>query len=487
MEGGARAGRTSRAGAGPRTLVWFRGKDLRLADHPALASARERSPGNLVLLFVLDPYFFSPGRAQQTPHRVQFLLESIADLSERVSARGSRLLLASGKSHEFLPELVRRWHIERIVAQRWVWPLGRERDRRVRENVGVPFDLFEGETLIEPGSLRTTGGGPYSVFTPFARAATQVEIKHPLPAPRALHAPPPEIDQDPLGRAILPSLADLGLHPNPALQRGGESAARDRLAAFLKTRAPRYDAARDRMDLDATSRLSSDLKFGTLSVRELWHRTRDLPDPARDTFHNELLWREFAHTTLWDRPELLERPFRESFIDFPWRDDPAGWRAWVEGQTGYPIVDAAARQLLAEGFIHNRARMIAASFLTKHLLINFRLGEAHYMRLLTDGDLANNDLGWQWSAGCGCDAQPYFRIFNPVTQGKKFDPDGDYVRRWVPELAKLDEKHIHAPWAAAEHELRAAGVVLGVDYPRPIVEHAEARARFLEVARGHLG
>ena len=487
MEGGARAERTSRTEGGPRTLVWFRGKDLRLADHAALASAREASPSDLVLLFVLDPYFFAPERAQETPHRVQFLLESIVDLSERIAARGSRLLLASGKSHELLPQLVRRWHIDRVVAQRWVWPVGRERDRRVRESVGVPFELFEGETLIEPGSLRTLGGGPYSVFTPFARAAARVEIGRPIPTPRVLPAPPREIDHDPLGQAVLPSLAELGFPNNPALQRGGESAARERLGAFLKSRAPHYDAARDRMDLDGTSRLSCDLKFGTLSVRELWHRTADLPAPARDTFHNELLWREFAHSTLWDRPELLERPFRESFIGFPWRADEAGWRAWVEGKTGYPVVDAAARQLLAEGFVHNRARMIAASFLTKHLLIDFRRGEAHYMRLLTDGDLANNDLGWQWSAGCGCDAQPYFRIFNPVTQGKKFDPEGDYVRRWIPELAKLDSRHIHAPWEATEGELRAAGVGLGVDYPRPIVAHAEARGRFLEVARRHLG
>jgi deoxyribodipyrimidine photo-lyase len=204
-------------------------------------------------------------------------------------------------------------------------------------------------------------------------------------------------------------------------------------------------------------------------------------------YHNELVWREFAHSTLFDRPNLLVETFRPEWRDFPWRDDDAGWRAWVDGETGYPVVDAAARELLATGFVHNRARMVAASFLAKHLLLDFRRGERHYVDLLTDGDWANNDAGWQWSAGCGCDAQPWFRIFNPVTQGAKFDPDGAYVRRWVPELARLDARHIHAPWLAPAAVLDAAGVRLGSDYPRPIVDHDIARRRFLEVAKQHLG
>jgi deoxyribodipyrimidine photo-lyase len=197
---------------------------------------------------------------------------------------------------------------------------------------------------------------------------------------------------------------------------------------------------------------------------------------------NELVWREFTHATLWDRPGLVEAPFRADFRHFPWREDEADWAAWAQGKTGYPVVDAAARQLLAEGFVHNRARMIAASFLTKHLLLSYQRGEKHYMRYLTDGDLAQNNAGWQWSAGCGCDAQPYFRVFNPVTQGKKFDPAGTYVRRWIPELGALPARFIHSPWEASAAVLRAANVVLGEQYPLPIVDHAFGRTRFLTSA-----
>jgi deoxyribodipyrimidine photo-lyase len=243
------------------------------------------------------------------------------------------------------------------------------------------------------------------------------------------------------------------------------------------------------MDLDGTSRLSADLKFGTLSPRTVWHAVeralRELSPDALRVYQNELLWREFAHSTLFDRPTLLKLPFRAEWQGFPWRDDEPGWQAWAQGRTGYPVVDAAARQLLATGFVHNRARMIAASFLAKHLLIDFRRGERHYFELLTDGDWANNDAGWQWSAGCGCDAQPWFRIFNPVTQGQKFDPDGAYVRAWVPELARLPAKHIHAPWLAPKEVLAGAG--LGANYPPPVVEHAAARQRFLATAKQHLG
>jgi deoxyribodipyrimidine photo-lyase len=203
-------------------------------------------------------------------------------------------------------------------------------------------------------------------------------------------------------------------------------------------------------------------------------------------YTNELLWREFTHATLWDRPQLLERPFRADFEGFPWREDDEGWQAWVAGKTGYPVVDAAARQLLQEGFVHNRARMIAASFLTKHQLIHYKAGEAHYMKYLTDGDWAQNNAGWQWSAGCGTDAQPYFRVFNPQLQGEKFDPNGDYVRRYVPELAKLPAKYIHHPWDAPAKVLDAAGVKLGETYPEPIVEHGVARDRFLKIAESHL-
>ena len=326
------------------------------------------------------------------------------------------------------------------------------------------------------------------MFSAFARAhRAAIQIVAPLPAPRRLAAPPRGVAR---ATARLPTLADLGITPNPRLPRGGERPGKQRLARFLAERAARYDALRDRLDLDATSHLSVDLHFGTLSPRAAWataERALAHSHPsAWRRFSEELLWREFAHAVLWDDPSLLERPHRPKFASFPWEDDERGWRAWCEGRTGYPVVDAAARQLRLEGFVHNRARMIAASFLTKHLRIDYRRGEAWYLRYLVDGDWAQNNFGWQWTTGCGFDAAPYFRVFNPTEQGKRFDPSGSYVRRWVPELARLPDEWIHEPWQTPASVLRAAGVELGATYPRPIVDHHEARTRYLATV-GRLG
>ena len=469
-----------------RTLVWFRGKDLRVADHAPLASALET--GEVIPLFVLDPYFFAPERAGRIPHRMQFLLESLAELTATIARLGSRLVVVTGKSVEVVPELAAKWRVDRVVGQRWSEPFARERDRRVAAALTVPFELFEGELLHAPGTLRTRQGTPYAVFTAFARAfAADVSVGDPLPAPQRLPPLPSDVD---FGAAPLPELGALGIVRNPRLLPGGEAAARDRLARFVQGPAAHYAEGRDRVDLPGTSRLSQDLKFGTLSPRSAWHAVGALASGAGAAvraFRNELVWREFAHTLLWERPTLLSEPFRPAWRNFPWRDDDASFRAWSSGNTGYPIVDAAARQLLGEGFVHNRARMIAASFLTKHLLIDYRRGEAHYLRFLTDGDPAQNNAGWQWSAGCGTDAQPWFRVFNPVTQGRRFDPNGDYVRRWVPELAELPAEYIHEPWQAPPAVLAAAHVVLGKTYPLPIVQLTEGRVRFLAVAESFLG
>lgn len=465
-----------------RSLVWFRGKDLRLADHGPLMEAVRA--GEVLPLFVLDPFFFAPERAKDLPHRMQLLLEGIAELDQALRARGSRLLMAKGRSVEVVPDLAHRWQVDRVLAHRWSEPFGVERDRRVVQGLGsIPFEVFEGETLLPPGSLRTGQGGPFRVFTPFAQAfAREGDPGRPLPAPSSLPPVPALEGAD----ALLPGLGDLGLARNPNLLPGGEGAARDRLADFCAGAREAYDRDRDRMDLPGTSRLSQDLHFGFLSARQVWHAAPG-PGEGPRAFRNELLWREFAHHLLAEEPRLLKEPFRRSFRGFPWRQDAAAWKAWCEGRTGYPVVDAAARQLLSEGFVHNRARMVSASFLTKHLLLDYRLGEAHYLRWLADGDWACNNLGWQWSAGCGVDAQPWFRVFNPVTQGRKFDPEGDYVRRWVPELAALPDRWIHAPWEAPGAVLEDAGIRLGRTYPEPLVDHPAARARFLEVAKGHLG
>lgn len=472
-----------------RTLVWFRGKDLRISDHLPLARALQGS--EVIPVFVLDPFFFAPGRAQELPHRMQFLLESIAGLRDALAARGSQLLVVEGKSVEVIPELAERLRVDRVVAQRWVEPFGRERDRRVQEALGDRFELLEGETLLPPGTLRTGAGNPYAVFSQFARSfRRETEVSAPLLAPKQLPPLPDKV----LTRVTcvqLPSLQQLGIRYNSALQPGGERAANQRLRAFRLGAAPSYHQQRDRMDIPGTSRLSADLKFGTLSPRQVWYEIERAHrgTEACDKFLNELIWREFSHSTLWDRPALLREPFRADFVGFPWctpEQAPAHWDAWVQGKTGYPIVDAAARQLLQEGFVHNRARMIAASFLTKHLLITYRAGEQHYMKYLTDGDWAQNNAGWQWSAGCGCDAQPYFRVFNPMLQGERFDPEGDYVRKYVPELAGLPARFIHTPWEAPANVLSAAGVTLGETYPQPIVDHGLARERFLALAKQHM-
>jgi deoxyribodipyrimidine photo-lyase len=466
-----------------RTLVWFRGKDLRVADHAPLREAA--AAGDVIPLFVLDPYFFAPSRAKQTPHRIPFLLESLEALEASIARLGSRLLLVKGKSIDVVPDLAKRWRVDKVAAYAWVAPIGRERDRIVAARLSVPLELHDGETLLPPGSLRSGSGAAYAVFTPFSRAFHRAAIiGAPQPPPRRLPALPGGIT---VRTAKLPRLHDLGIESNSRVLDGGEGAAQRRLRVFLTGPGNDYHRLRDRMDVDGTSRLSADLKFGTLSARTVWDAVRRLRSiEAAGTFRNELIWREFAHSTLFDRPELAATPFRSAFHRFPWRYRQRWWDAWVEGKTGYPVVDASARQLLGEGFVHNRARMISASFLTKHLLMHYARGEAHYMRLLTDGDWANNNLGWQWAAGCGVDAQPYFRIFNPVTQGRRYDPDGIYVRRWVPELAQLPARYIHAPWKAPAAVLDEAGVRLGRDYPKPIVNHEEARARFLAVAQRHL-
>jgi deoxyribodipyrimidine photo-lyase len=464
-----------------RSIVWFRGKDLRVADHGPLVEAA--TSGEVIPLFVLDPYFFVPKAARELPHRMQFLLESLKALEANLSHLGSRLLVVSGRSVDLLPRLASRWQADRVLAHRWVEPFGRERDRRVGEALarnGIAFQLFEGETLVPPGSVRNGQGGMFRVFTPFGRACgARLDLGMAVPAPRSLPPLPVGLTVE---TVAIPTLGDMGLIPNLNLQAGGEKAAQARLQAFVSGPIADYGADRDRMDRPGTSRLSADLKFGTVSVRTVWQAALATGQgESVRRYLNELLWREFSHHLLWEWPELLERPFRKDFVGFPWHEDAAGWQAWMDGQTGYPVVDAAARQLKAEGFVHNRARMLAASFLTKHLLMDYRDGETHYLHWLTDGDWAQNNAGWQWSAGCGCDAQPWFRIFNPVTQGLKFDPDGAYVKRWVPELADCPIACIHEPWKLPKAQ-RAR-----FDYPEPIVDLALARERYLLLAKGHLG
>lgn len=447
-----------------RTIVWFRGKDLRITDHEPLVTAAKE--GEVIPLFVLDPYFFAPERAQTMPNRIHFLLESLRELAGAIEALGSRLVVTEGKAVDLIPQLSDAWKVDRVRAHRWSEPVGIERDARILEALGDRFVLHEGETLARPGQVVKKDGGSFAVFTPFSNAFKKaVDIGTPLRAPRSL---PPLPRLSPSPHAKIPTAKDLGLEVSPEVIEPGENAAKKRLAHFLKGEARRYEIGRNELGHDATSRMSQDLKFGTLSARTVYRQAESALEHhprARLIYLNELIWREFAHDVLRTTPTVLAKPFKKAWNGFPWRKSEKDWQAWVDGTTGYGVVDAAARELLATGFVHNRARMISASFLTKHLLINFRRGEDHYLKWLTDGDWANNDLGWQWTAGCGVDASPWFRIFNPIAQSEKFDPERKYVHRWVPEARG---KPLHEP------------------YKEPVVDHVFARKRFLAAAKGHL-
>ncbi|MGE0595526.1 MAG: deoxyribodipyrimidine photo-lyase, partial [Hyphomonadaceae bacterium] len=364
-------------------------------------------------------------------------------------------------------------------------PFAIARDTALKQKLGARLDVHShgAALLFEPWEVKTKGGEPFKVFTPFWRACQQMTPRTPLPAPRGLR-----FFEGACASDALPSWRLLPTKPNWAATfeptwTPGEAGAQASLRAFLKNKVKAYPSARDQLAVDGTSKLSPHLHFGEISPAQIFaaaqtHVAEQSPGGV-DKFLTELGWRDFSHHLLFHWPSLPQQNWRAQFDAFPWRDDDDALEAWRRGRTGYPVVDAAMRQLWTTGWMHNRARMIAASFLIKHLLIDWRRGEDWFWDTLVDADLANNSASWQWVAGSGADASPYFRIFNPVTQGQRYDADGAYVRRWVPELAKLPDAHIHAPWDAPADVLKAAGVALGRDYPHPLVNHAEARARAL--------
>ena len=466
-----------------RDLVWFRGKDLRLHDHAGVAAGGP----DAVHVFVLDPYFFAADRAQQIPRRMQCLIDGLRSLAASIATRGGRLWCVEGRSVDVIPRLAKALRVQRVLAMRWSEPFGRERDRRVGNALDCPLHLLGGETLMQPGSLRSQAGRPYTVYSPFKNSFRREYTDSGPVVPPSRFAPLAELPSG-WSSVDIPTLAELGIERNVTLPRVGEEWSSQRLAEFIGGAGEQYSVLRDRMDLAGTSRLSVDIKFGVVSPAAVWRAisSADLPEAEKEKFTNELIWREFNYSTMWDTPTILKHPFKHAWTDFPWRSNERLWEAWVDGRTGYPVVDAAARELMATGYVHNRARMISASFLTKHLRLDYRKGEAHYLKWLADGDWAQNNMGWQWAAGCGADAQPWFRVFNPMSQGRRFDPDGVYVRRWLPELASLDTRFVHAPWEASAPALEQAGLTLGRDYPMPIVDHATARTEFLAVAKAHL-
>jgi deoxyribodipyrimidine photo-lyase len=451
-------------------VVWFR-RDLRVRDHPALIAATE-SADVVVPLFVFDEPLLAGRWA--SANRAWFMRQSVAALSEALAGRGASLRIGSGRPVDVVPRLVREMGATEVFVTRDAAPYGRRRDRAVAEALaaaGATLRPKRGLYVHEPDEIATADGGPFMVYGPYRRAWQALDRRAVLPAPDRVpgvpNARPDAIPEMP------PPTADPALIPRP-----GEAAARERLERWLDGGVTAYSTDRNRLDQEGTSRLSQDLRWGLVSPVEVVDRAEGQGE-GRRVFVQELIWREFYAHVLWHHPRVLREPFQERFAGLSWRDDEESFGAWADGRTGYPIVDAAMRQLRASGFVHNRGRMIAASFLTKDLLLDYRLGEAEFMRHLTDGDVASNDGGWQWTASTGTDPQPYFRIFNPVLQGKRFDPDGEYVRRWVPELRGIPAGRIHEPWTLTHDEQAAARCRIGTDYPAPIVEHRAARERAL--------
>jgi len=473
-------------------ILWYR-DDLRLADHaPLRAAAASGAP--VIPLFILDeatPGQWRPGGASRW-----WLHHSLAALAADLGAIGGRLVIRRGDSLEIIAAMAREQGAQALYFHRHHGPAETVLEDRLWRDLGGSLEMrrFPGRLLHEPEQVRNASGEPFRVFTPFWKACLRLpEPEAPAPAPPRLSPPLPQV----VGLA-LDSLQLLPQAPDWAsglreTWRPGEASAQARLETFLEEALKVYSEGRDQPGRPGTSRISPHLRFGEISPRQIWHAVRGVQGTfaattrGGDAFLRELGWRDFCHHLLLHWPQLPEQPFNPRFADFPWRNDANAFAAWTRGQTGYPLVDAGMRELWHTGWMHNRARMVVASFLVKHLLVHWRQGQDWFWDTLVDADLANNAGGWQWVAGCGADAAPYFRIFNPVLQGQKFDPRGDYARRWLPELRRLPDKDIHAPFAAGTATLAAAGVRLGVDYPEPLVEHGFARRRALEALASRRG
>jgi deoxyribodipyrimidine photo-lyase len=464
-------------------IVWFR-RDLRLEDNPSLAAAVQTGRP-IIPVFILE--LSGPGRAPGAAS-LWWLNKSLAFLGSALDRIGSRLILRCGDPAEILSALAFEADAAQVFWCKIYEPAVQERDAALAlalKAAGVATASFNASLLLEPGRVRTGAGNFYTVFTPFWRA-TSCEID-----PIRL-SPTPAILRPPLAWPKSDCLTDWKLHPTqPDWSVGfdiwspGEAGAKARLDKMIQSVLGDYAEGRDIPGMEGTSRLSPHLAWGEIGPHQIYSAVEKARagspslGPGADKYLAEIGWREFNYNILALHPQMSYANLKSAFDGFPWRNDPLQVEVWRTGQTGYPIVDAGMRQLWSTGWMHNRVRMIVASFLIKHLLIDWRIGEAWFWDTLVDADPASNPGGWQWVAGSGADAAPFFRIFNPVSQGERFDPQGAYVRKWVPELAQLPDKAIHAPWSAPPFELAVAGVRLGDTYPYPMVDHAFARNRAL--------
>jgi len=464
-------------------ILWFR-EDLRLADNPALAAAIKRgSP--VIPVFIWSPEeegAWAPGGATKW-----WLHQSLVALDAALRATGSRLIFRFGPTERTLRDLLKQTGAKAVLWNRRYEPAIIDRDSKLKEALkaaGIEAESFNAALLHEPWTIKNKSGNPFQVFTPFWRhCLTLPDPPEPSPAPKKISTP----KEWPASVA----LAEFELEPKIKWAEGmcaawqpGSIGAQQQLKRFIAEAFANYPEERNRPDHPGTSRLSPHLHLGEISPRQIWsalnRSASSSPTWRNSQFLAEVGWREFAHHLLYHFPHTPTEPLRAEFKNFPWRENAAWLKAWQRGSTGVPLVDAGMRELWTTGWMHNRVRMVVASFLVKNLLLPWQDGARWFWDTLVDADLAQNTLGWQWTAGCGADAAPYFRIFNPVSQGEKFDPNGDYVRQWVPELARLPTEWIHQPWVAPAAELARANVALGKTYPEPIVSLAISREVALE-------
>ena len=463
-----------------RAIWWIR-RDFRLDDNPALVRAAQASA-------LLPVYIHSDGEEGAWPlggAQRWWLARSLTAFAAKLEQAGSRLTILEGEAAKTLVDLVKRCDVQEVVWNRRFEPAPLAQERRVEaalDALSVSWKAYCGNHLFDPEEVATKEGRPYQVYTPFSRNVRA----RPAPAqPKAAPKTLPAVDGAPTGVSI----ASLHLEPEIDWAAGfrakwipGEDTALVRLRAFTSGAMASYPIGRDQPSVDGSSLLSPHLAFGEIGIRRVWHTalaSSSSPAASTDKFLAERLWREFGTHVLYHFPKTDLAPLRPEYARFPWRNDREALRAWQRGQTGYPLVDAGMRQLWATGWMHNRVRMVVASFLVKHLLLPWQEGAKWFWDTLVDADLGNNSLGWQWAAGSGADAAPYFRIFNPTSQAEKFDAEAEYIRRWVPELARVPKQLAVAPFDAPPLALRAAGITLGVEYPHAIVEHTKARERAL--------
>jgi len=464
--------------------VWFR-RDLRVADNPALTWAANTGRPVVPLYILDDDGLDVPGGASRW-----WLHGSLSVLDQALRSKGSRLIVAQGDPRAVLERLVSETAASALVWNRRYEPRTIAQDRDIMtwgKDAGLEVTSFNAGLLHEPWTIQSGIGSPYRVFTPYLKACLARGHDAPQGAPGGLSSPaswPVSLNIETMGLLLKASDWAQGLR---AAWSPGEAEAQARLEAFMEQGLATYAQDRDRPALTGTSGLSPHLHFGEIGPRQV-AAAIDLIEPGEGpaTFMKELLWREFSHHLLFHNPEMETANLRPAFDAMPWCDAPDDLRRWQRGETGYPLIDAGMRELWTTGWMHNRVRMVVASFLTKHLMIDWRLGADWFLDTLVDADAANNSAGWQWVAGSGADAAPYFRVFNPVAQSRRFDPDGAYLRRWLPELSGLSTKDIHEPWAIPHMALAKAEIALGKDYPQPMIDHGRARQRALDIYARHI-